>query len=115
MISVAGYVYMNGDVGKLPSGAVYSSTPESSVGGTTTSDYNMVNGSMAVSAGEMVNEAGGGGGGGGSYIGSNLEGMPPTTVPSQSDHSSIPLDQLKQMLSSQLEYYFSRYVYLYLC
>ncbi|XP_044732609.1 la-related protein 4 isoform X3 [Chrysoperla carnea] len=102
-----GYVYMNGDVGKLPSGAVYSSTPESSVGGTTTSDYNMVNGSMAVSAGEMVNEAGGGGGGG-SYIGSNLEGIPPTTVPAQSDHSSIPLDQLKQMLSSQLEYYFSR-------
>lgn len=30
--------------------------------------------------------------------------------PSPSSESGLPLDQLKQMLSSQLEYYFSRFV-----
>lgn len=32
----------------------------------------------------------------------------PSTVPTPTSTHGIPLDQLKQMLSSQLEYYFSR-------
>jgi hypothetical protein len=28
MIVFSGYVYMNGDIGKLPSGAVYPATPD---------------------------------------------------------------------------------------
>lgn len=34
-----GYVYMNGDVGKLPSGAVYPATPEPLAAPATTTDY----------------------------------------------------------------------------
>lgn len=34
----------------------------------------------------------------------------PPESPSAPDAAAIPMDQLKQMLASQLEYYFSRYV-----
>lgn len=94
---------MNGDVSKLPSGALYSSTlePTSSNQSGPTSDQhtgNMMNGGMAVTPGEIMNEAGGGG----NYIDINAA-MPTSSEP------AIPMETLKQMLSSQLEYYFSRY------
>lgn len=90
-----GYVYMNGDIGKLPSGAVYPTVPDPLVTTASTStDYSSLNG-----------------------ITDSLETYAQTSIPpggSPTDPNpsgpggGIPLDQLKQMLSSQLEYYFSR-------
>lgn len=90
-----GYVYMNGDIGKLPSGAVYPTTPDPlATAASTSSDYSSLNG-----------------------ITDSLETYAQTSIPpggSPTDPNpsgpggGIPLDQLKQMLSSQLEYYFSR-------
>ncbi|XP_011647977.1 cell wall protein RBR3 isoform X2 [Pogonomyrmex barbatus] len=126
-----GYVYMNGDIGKLPSGAVYPATPEplgpqvagAIGGGVPNIDYGVMNG--APSGSELILDAGVG----------NLEptqhaismhggaiGYSPVDVAALGDASAaspsvpmtdlnvpgIPLEQLKQMLSSQLEYYFSR-------
>ncbi|XP_054274575.1 la-related protein 4-like [Macrosteles quadrilineatus] len=103
-----GYVYMNGDVGKIPSGAVYAASPEpqappppASVSATTAesvNDFSTLNG--VVDPQETFSD------------GAAPEGGPaPATSPpatAENTQSSIPLDQLKQMLSSQLEYYFSR-------
>lgn len=79
---------MNGDVGKLPSGAVYTTTPDTDSSVVGAPEYVAVNG-----------------------ITEGAEGLGPTSpsapqdVPSQ---SACSLPQLKHMLSQQLEYYFSR-------
>ncbi|XP_032667138.1 uncharacterized protein LOC116842281 isoform X3 [Odontomachus brunneus] len=124
-----GYVYMNGDIGKLPPGAVYPATPEplgpvaGAIGGGVSSlEYGVMNG--APSGSELILDAG---------VGSleatsqhaisigGAVGYGPVDVAALGDASAsaasmadlsvpgIPLEQLKQMLSSQLEYYFSRY------
>ncbi|KAK2588881.1 hypothetical protein KPH14_001745 [Odynerus spinipes] len=99
LILPLGYVYMNGDIGKLPPGAVYPATPET-LGPVTVAvesnasniEYGIMNGTQ--SGNELTIDAGD-------------VSTPPTTMADMSA-SGIPLDQLKQMLSSQLEYYFSR-------
>ncbi|GLV42787.1 La-related protein 4B [Carabus blaptoides fortunei] len=91
-VNLDGYVYMNGDIGKLPSGAVYATTPESGAPVGPTTDYSTLNGAAEGAEG-FVSPLGG------------LSPVPSTAPP---DSSIIPLEQLKQMLSSQLEYYFSR-------
>ncbi|KAJ8866017.1 hypothetical protein PR048_033541 [Dryococelus australis] len=85
-----GYVYMNGDVGKLTPGAVYAATPDSLA----STDYSLLNG--VTEPLEPYTDAG------------SLPGGMPTDPHTPGTDSGIPLDQLKQMLSSQLEYYFSR-------
>ncbi|XP_063986197.1 la-related protein Larp4B isoform X2 [Diachasmimorpha longicaudata] len=124
-----GYVYMNGDIGKLPQGAVYPATPEplGSVGGAVvtsppTLDYSVMNGGP--STGELMLDPGMGGIeptaqhpiGLGGAVGVGYAPVDVTIADAQLSQNSmtdmpvtgIPLDQLKQMLSSQLEYYFSR-------
>ncbi|XP_012287477.1 la-related protein 4 isoform X2 [Orussus abietinus] len=119
---------MNGDIGKLPPGAVYPATPEplGSIGGAVASsvsglDYAVMNGGPSGS--ELMLEAGvgtlepsaqhvmgmGGAIGYGPVDMAPLGEVPPPSAP-MADLSvpGIPLEQLKQMLSSQLEYYFSR-------
>nr|CAD7424692.1 unnamed protein product [Timema monikensis] len=89
------YVYMNGDIGKLPSGAVYSATPDSlPAAASAVTDYSSLNG--IADPLESYNE-----------LSPPPGGVPPDPASAGPD-SGIPLDQLKQMLSSQLEYYFSR-------
>ncbi|XP_012257082.2 la-related protein 4 isoform X2 [Athalia rosae] len=120
---------MNGDIGKLPPGAGYPATPESLVtviGTTATSsttglDYSVMNGGTSA---ELMLDAGAssldpaqqqhpmtmGGAAVYSPIDVTSLGDGPGSVGSLADVAmpGIPLDQLKQMLSSQLEYYFSR-------
>lgn len=86
-----GYDYMNGDIGKLSSGTV-PTVPELGAAIGSATDYSSLNGTTEGAEGFM----------------SPLGGLSP--VPSQlpQDSANIPLEQLKQMLSSQLEYYFSR-------
>lgn len=119
---------MNGDIGKLPPGAVYPATPEplGSVGGAIGStasnlEYNIMNG--VPSGNELILEASvgnlepspqhaigiGGAAGYGPVDVAALGDVPNQPAP-MADLSTpgIPLEQLKQMLSSQLEYYFSR-------
>ncbi|XP_017755766.1 PREDICTED: la-related protein 4 isoform X4 [Eufriesea mexicana] len=119
---------MNGDIGKLPPGAVYPATPEplGSVGGAIGStasnlEYNIMNG--VPSGNELILEAGVGNlepslqharGIGGAAGYGPVDVAPIGDVPNQPalmgdlSATGIPLEQLKQMLSSQLEYYFSR-------
>ncbi|XP_063239658.1 la-related protein 4-like isoform X2 [Bacillus rossius redtenbacheri] len=85
-----GYVYMNGDVGKLTPGAVYAATPDSLA----STDYSLLNG--VAEPLEPYTDVG------------SLPGGMPSDPQTPGTDSGIPLDQLKQMLSSQLEYYFSR-------
>lgn len=104
----AGHGYMNGDIGKLSSGAV-STVPElvNAVG--TATDYATLNGTTETTVTTATTE------GFMSPIG-GLSPVPQSQAPSQHDagtinqptQANIPLEQLKQMLSSQLEYYFSR-------
>uniref|UniRef100_V5GQ78 La-related protein n=2 Tax=Anoplophora glabripennis TaxID=217634 RepID=V5GQ78_ANOGL len=79
---------MNGDVGKLPSGAVYSATPEPGTAMGTHPDYVAVNGVAEGAEGPST--------------------IPPSAPQDNASQSAYPLPQLKQMLSQQLEYYFSR-------
>lgn len=79
---------MNGDVGKLPSGAVYSTTPEITSSMGTVPDYVAVNGVAEGAEGPSPG--------------------PPSAPPDNGAQPAYPLPQLKQMLSQQLEYYFSR-------
>lgn len=81
---------MNGDVGKLPSGAVYSTTPDAGAQAGAMSDYVTLNG---VAEGAEA-----------------LSPIPASAPPDTASQSVVPLPQLKQMLSQQLEYYFSRCV-----
>ncbi|XP_057666891.1 la-related protein Larp4B isoform X5 [Diorhabda carinulata] len=83
-----GYAYMNGDVGKVPSGVVYGTTPEPTPVMGTHPEYITVNG---------VAEGADG-----------LSPLPPSAPQENASQSAYPLPQLKQMLSQQLEYYFSR-------
>ncbi|XP_050514628.1 la-related protein 4 isoform X2 [Diabrotica virgifera virgifera] len=81
---------MNGDVGKVPSGVVFSTAPESSSAMGTHPDYVAVNG-----------------------VAEGAEGPSPLTPSAPQENASqsqsaYPLPQLKQMLAQQLEYYFSR-------
>lgn len=89
---VDGYVYMNGDIGKLPSGAVFATTPEPGAPIGPATDYSTLNGAAEGAEGFV----------------SPLDGISPVPSTAPSESSTIPLEQLKQMLSSQLEYYFSR-------
>lgn len=120
---------MNGDIGKLPPGAVYPATPEplgpvaGAIGGGVSSlEYGVMNG--APSGSELILDAGVGSieptsqhaigiGGAVGYSPVDVAALGDASAPpaSMADLSvpGIPLEQLKQMLSSQLEYYFSRY------
>ncbi|XP_018323017.1 la-related protein CG11505 isoform X2 [Agrilus planipennis] len=83
-----GYVYMNGDVGKLPSGAVYTANSEIAASTDSVPQYVTLNG-----------------------VAEGAEGLSSTQPSAPSDNgtqTNLPLPQLKQMLSQQLEYYFSR-------
>lgn len=82
------YAYMNGDVGKLPSGAVYSTTPDYSISIANQSDYVSLNGVTEGAEGPNP--------------------ITPSAPQENASHSAYPLPELKQMLSQQLEYYFSR-------
>lgn len=116
---------MNGDIGKLPPGAVYPATPEplgpvaGAIGGGVPSlEYGVMNG--APSGGELILDAGSLEPSPQHAIGIGAVGYSPVDVAALGDASAppapmadlsvsgIPLEQLKQMLSSQLEYYFSR-------
>ncbi|KAI4471722.1 lupus la protein-related [Holotrichia oblita] len=95
-LQVDGYVYMNGDVGKLPSGAVYSTTPEITATIATVPDYVAVNGVAEGAEGPSPG--------------------PPSAPPDNNGaQPAYALPQLKQMLSQQLEYYFSRINVTFLC
>jgi len=123
---------MNGDIGKLPPGAVYPATPEplglqvagAIGGGVPNIDYGVMNG--APSGSELILDTVGSLepspqhaiGMHGSAIGyspvdvaalADASAAPPPSAPmADLNVPGIPLEQLKQMLSSQLEYYFSR-------
>lgn len=119
---------MNGEIGKLIPGAGYPATPESfaAVGGSAPGlDYTVMNGGPPP-GGELMLDTGVGNleplpqqlamGMGGAVGYAPIEMTPLTDVPvppsqivgEHSETPNMPLDQLKQMLSSQLEYYFSR-------
>nr|CAH7728709.1 unnamed protein product [Callosobruchus chinensis] len=151
-----GYAYMNGDIGKLPAGAVYGSTGPEATGALSATTINphhhhhhhhqqpqqeyatgdsdqqqpMVNGvAETVAATAMATTPTDGAGGGGSQMHHQPDTVAggtgtacqvaATSLPThhQQQHqtasatatpSGYPLSQLKQMLSQQLEYYFSR-------
>lgn len=118
---------MNGDIGKLPPGAVYPTTPEPlgpvAIGGAVPNlEYGVMNGAPGGS--ELILDTGVGSlepspqhamgiGGAIGYGPVDVTGLGDASAPSAPmadlSVSGIPLEQLKQMLSSQLEYYFSRY------
>lgn len=79
---------MNGDVGKVPSGVVYNTTPETSSAMGSHPEYVAVNGVAEGAEGPSP--------------------LPPSAPQDNASQSAYPLPQLKQMLSQQLEYYFSR-------
>ncbi|XP_026462973.1 uncharacterized protein LOC113365673 isoform X2 [Ctenocephalides felis] len=84
---------MNGDIGKLPSGVVYNTAPESlgpSLGSGVSGEYSAINGSPEGTE---------------CFLEPSDGSSPPA---SGTDVTAMPIDQLKQMLSTQLEYYFSR-------
>ncbi|XP_031784233.1 la-related protein Larp4B isoform X2 [Nasonia vitripennis] len=115
---------MNGDIGKLPAGAGYPASPEAlaTIGTSAPAlDYSVMNGGAP--AGELMLDTGVGSleplpqlamgmGGAVGYAPIEMAPLTDVTVPpnQMGEHSTpnMPLDQLKQMLSSQLEYYFSR-------
>ncbi|VEN34826.1 unnamed protein product [Callosobruchus maculatus] len=144
-----GYAYMNGDIGKLPAGAVYGSTGPEATGAlsATTNTTNphhhhqhhhqqqpqqeyatgdsdqqqpMVNGvaetvaAATVMATTLTDGAGGVAGGTGTTGQVAATSLPThhqqqhQTASAATTPSGYPLSQLKQMLSQQLEYYFSR-------
>ncbi|XP_060535819.1 uncharacterized protein LOC132707861 isoform X2 [Cylas formicarius] len=98
-----GYAYMNGDVGKLSSGAAYASAvPDPAASAPMAPpmpEYVAVNGVTEGAEGQQC-----------------PVGAPPSAPQDVASHhpqqqqqqSTYPLPQLKQMLSQQLEYYFSR-------
>ncbi|KAF6201477.1 hypothetical protein GE061_003868 [Apolygus lucorum] len=90
-------VYMNGDVAKVPPGAVFTATPEPHAPSPTT-DFNLLNGVTD----PLDNYSDGG------ALPVGGQAPPEQAAPETNTASPIAIDQLKQMLSSQLEYYFSR-------
>lgn len=120
---------MNGDIAKLPSGAVYSTTPESiplatSINNTDYSTLNGISGDIDTDATDSTepvdflecSESMADGSSTPTHSVANSSASisasgasSNTTSAAVSPHDGvIPLDQLKQLLSSQLEYYFSR-------
>lgn len=133
--SNAGYVYMNGDIGKstaVGNTAIYTSNQIDTTSGgimgapvgmtavaivpvqTQTNpappqntEYALVNGNMMQTVNEMQTNVVG------EYYSASDQSGGETTAGSsgtsgQVNENGIPMDQLKQMLSAQLEYYFSR-------
>lgn len=119
---------MNGDIGKLLPGAGYPTTPDSMAAVVNNTapglDYTVMNGG-GLTGGELMLDTGVGpleplpqlAMGMGGAVGyapvdmaplSEITSLPPPQMADQSVTGHMPLDQLKQMLSSQLEYYFSR-------
>ena len=124
-----GCVYMNGDIAKLPSGAVYSTPPENiplatSINSTDYSTLNGISGDVDVETTDSVDpvdllecsEAVGDGastpthsiGNSTASISASGASSNATSAAVSPHDGSIPIEQLKQLLSSQLEYYFSR-------
>lgn len=109
-----GYVYMNGDIEKIPPGVAFAPTPElvsvtgggggnsssSTTSATTEPAECVVNGVADETVVRASSPMAAGTGG--------ATTSPNTTTTQANNIPDIPLDQLKQMLSSQLEYYFSR-------
>lgn len=95
---------MNGDAGKLPAAAAYlSSSPEpnatASIAGITIpivseTEFSNMNGAEGSTEFYVAQD--------------NSSSTSNENIISTPDGNPIPLDQLKQLLSSQLEYYFSR-------
>ncbi|CAB3365114.1 Hypothetical predicted protein [Cloeon dipterum] len=82
-----GYVYMNGDIEKIPSGVAFAApTPDHHAAGASESDRHLVNGDDAMPTGATAS------------------GQSPNTA----NMTPAELEQLKQLLATQLEYYFSR-------
>ncbi|XP_050538415.1 la-related protein 4 isoform X2 [Daktulosphaira vitifoliae] len=93
-----GYMYMNGDISKNSTGTLFSPSEPLTVS-TVTNTYSSLNGSYEVLSTENRNNS--------TVIVGNNSNMvnaetSTETMPSQS------VEQLKQLLSNQLEYYFSR-------
>ncbi|XP_065214449.1 la-related protein 4 isoform X2 [Planococcus citri] len=108
----SGYAHMNGDVGKIPAGhQMYPTTHEhynmSVVGGTPAGDYGLVMNGIESSESHGEHQSTTTSSRGSSS--SNAANMN-YNADSAAFHpdTGIPLDKLKQMLSTQLEYYFSR-------
>uniref|UniRef100_A0A1B6KF99 HTH La-type RNA-binding domain-containing protein n=1 Tax=Graphocephala atropunctata TaxID=36148 RepID=A0A1B6KF99_9HEMI len=87
---------MNGDVGKIPSGAVYTASPEPQTPTpVSVNDFSTLNG--VVEPQETSSD-----------VPTPSGGSVPEATAAPPPAPGLPLEQLKQMLSSQLEYYFSR-------
>lgn len=111
---------MNGDIGKLAPGAVYPATPEplGHIVANSNLDYNAMNGTPVGT--ELLIDTNLDSTCGQHNIGAAIgfSTLDQTSLADVSNSSTgqmadlsatgIPLEQLKQMLSSQLEYYFSR-------
>ncbi|XP_016658274.1 la-related protein 4 isoform X3 [Acyrthosiphon pisum] len=94
-----GYMYMNGDVGKISIGTHYSPSEPLTVSTATNTSYSSINGSYEVPALDSRS---------GTVI---LTGKNSTMVNAETSTENMPsqsVEQLKQLLSNQLEYYFSR-------
>lgn len=104
---------MNGDTGKLSAGAVYPNSPESLIGGNIPTGASMTASNISgITTGVPQSQT----------ISQNNPTDIPTMNGAENDGSDssgrgatkspeinpIPLDQLKQLLSAQLDYYFSR-------
>ncbi|KAE8748750.1 hypothetical protein FOCC_FOCC004553 [Frankliniella occidentalis] len=124
-----GCVYMNGDIAKLPSGAVYPTTPENiplatSINNTDYSTLNGISGEVDTdvtdstepvdllecteSMGEGTSTPTHSVANSTTSISASGASSNATSAAVSPHDGSIPLEQLKQLLSSQLEYYFSR-------
>ncbi|XP_025420642.1 la-related protein 4 isoform X3 [Sipha flava] len=98
-VAETGYMYMNGDVGKISTGAHYSPPEPLTVSTATNTSYSSINGSYEVSTLDSKNSA------------TILTGQNSTMVNAETSTDNMPsqsVEQLKQLLSNQLEYYFSR-------
>lgn len=99
---------MNGDAGKLPASAVYSATsPEPNATGSAISGQIPVQIIPPQNLTEFSNMNGAEGTE--FYVAQDNSSITSNeNIISTPDGNPIPLEQLKQLLSSQLEYYFSR-------
>lgn len=104
-----GTVYMNGDIGKVSSGAVYSGTPDS-LTLHPSNDFSSMNGNAELDSGSY-------GAADMSPGNTSMDGNRPSSVggvsgggssSNSSGGGNVPIEQLKQSLLVQLEYYFSR-------
>ncbi|VVC39514.1 Hypothetical protein CINCED_3A001285 [Cinara cedri] len=94
-----GYMYMNGDVGKISTGVPYNPPEPLTVSTATNTSYSSINGSYEVSVSDSRSGA------------TILTGNNSIMVNAETSTENMPIqsvEQLKQLLSNQLEYYFSR-------